>query len=142
MKKRNLVYWVPTVIAAFAFAAGGISGIAGAPEMAASFEHLGYPPYLGKVLGVWKVLGAAAVLAPGVPRLKEWAYAGMFFNLTGAALSHAFVGDAASEVLVPLVVLAFVLTSWALRPEGRTLEAKAPHRARSQGRGSRSRRSR
>ena len=71
------------------------------------------------------MLGAAAVLAPRLPRLKEWAYAGMVFDLTGAARSHAAVGDAAAKVVTPLVLLALVVASWALRPQSRKLEASA-----------------
>lgn len=76
---------------------------------------------------MWKILGACAILAPGLPRLKEWAYAGMFFDLTGAAVAHAIVGDSdawmgnAGHVIAPLVIVTLVVVSWALRPESRTL---------------------
>ena len=78
-------------------------------------DHLGYPAYLATILGVWKLLGSTAILSPGHPRLKEWAYAGMFFTLTGAALSHTVSGDPVANILVPLVLLGFVMTSWALQ---------------------------
>ena len=81
--------------------------------------HLGYPAYFAVILGTWKILGAAAVLAPGVPRLKEWAYAGMFFNMTGAVASHLSVGDGASALVTPTVFTALLVTSWALRPAAR-----------------------
>ncbi len=74
---------------------------------------LGYPPYFVLILGVWKILGAIVVLIPGTPRLKEWAYAGMVFDLTGAAASHAFVGEA-SKIAAPLIITAVVMASWAL----------------------------
>ncbi len=89
----------------------------------ATLGQLGYPPYLLNILGFWKVLGAVAVLVPGLPRLKEWAYAGFFFDLTGAAASHTFAGDDAGKVLAPLFFLALVAASWALRPASRRLQS-------------------
>ncbi len=123
MKRRNIPYLVSTALVVLAFVFGGVMDLMGGPDMVAAMEHLGYPEYLLVVLGVWKVLGAAAIAAPGLPRLKEWAYAGMMFDLTGAAVSHAAVGDPVSNVLVPLLLLALVLTSWARRPESRRLAA-------------------
>ena len=73
------------------------------------------------MLGTWKLLGAIAIVVPGFPRLKEWAYAGFFFDLTAAAVSRAAVGDSAADVVAPLVFLALVIASWALRPASRTL---------------------
>jgi hypothetical protein len=75
------------------------------------------------LLGIGKVLGGLAILAPGLPRLKEWAYAGICFDLTGAAFSQAATGHSADKVTVPLVILAIALLSWALRPRSRALEA-------------------
>ena len=86
-----------------------------------SLAHLGYPAYFATILGTWELLGSAAIVAPGLPRVKEWAYAGMFFTLTGAALSHAASGDPVGKVLLPLVLLGAVLVSWTLRPARRTL---------------------
>jgi hypothetical protein len=85
--------------------------------------HLGYPAYFLTVLGTWKILGAIAIVIPGVPRLKEWAYAGMIFDLTGAAASRVASGDGAITVITPLLVAAVVVISWALRPSGRMLKA-------------------
>jgi hypothetical protein len=121
MKAKSIGYWAATGLVAFAFGAGGVADLLGAPEVATSMAHLGYPAYVMTILGAWKLLGAAAVLAPGAPRLKEWAYAGMVFDLTGAAASHAAAGDGAAKALPPLVLTALVLASWALRPEGRVL---------------------
>jgi hypothetical protein len=73
------------------------------------------------VLGVWKLLGGLALLAPGMPWLKEWAYAGVFFDLTSAALSHAASGDGAAKVVAPLVVGVFAAASYLFRPESRAL---------------------
>jgi hypothetical protein len=121
MKKRAVSYWIVTGLVALAFVGGGAMDVLAAPEMVASVTHLGYPAYLGRILGVWKLLGALTVLAPGLPRLKEWAYAGMFFNLTGAAVSHVVVGDGIDKILPPLLLSVLVLASWALRPAGRKL---------------------
>jgi DoxX-like family len=82
---------------------------------------LGYPGYVALILGVWKLLGGVVVLAPGLPRLKEWAYAGMIFDLTGAAASHAAVGDPAVNIATPLIIAVIVMASWALRPASRRL---------------------
>jgi len=89
------------------------------PPYTGIMAHLGYPAYFALILGTWKILGAVAVLAPGVPRLKEWAYAGMFFNLTGAVASHLSVGDGADALVAPTVFTALLVTSWALRPAAR-----------------------
>ncbi len=83
--------------------------------------HLGYPVYFTTILGVWKVLGGIVVLAPRLARLKEWAYAGMLFDLTGATASHAAVGDPVAKIVTPLVILGIVMASWSLRPESRRL---------------------
>ena len=83
--------------------------------------HLGYPAYFMVILGVWKVLGGVVVVAPRLPRLKEWAYAGMLFDLTGAAASHAAVGDPVAKIATPLILMGIVAASWALRPGSRKL---------------------
>ncbi|MET0413473.1 MAG: DoxX family protein [Polyangiaceae bacterium] len=122
MKTEKIGYWAATGLVAFAFAFGGVMDIARPPAVVAGLQALGYPAYFAVILGVWKVLGAAALLAPRLPRLKEWAYAGMVFDLTGAAASHAAVGDPAAKVVVPLVLLALVVASYVLRPAGRALK--------------------
>jgi hypothetical protein len=126
MTARNVGYWITTGLAALAFAFGGVADLAASPDMIAGMAHLGYPTYLAGLLGFWKVLGAGAILAPGTARLKEWAYAGMFFDLTGAAYSHASSGDPAANVLTPLVLLGLVAASWALRSGARALPQQAP----------------
>jgi hypothetical protein len=77
------------------------------------------------VLGGWKLLGAAALLAPRLALLKEWAYAGIAFDLSGAAFSHAAIGHPAAKVAVPAVLLAIAACSWGLRPESRRLVSSA-----------------
>ena len=90
---------------------------------------LGYPMYFFAILGVWKVLGAIAILVPRFPRLKEWAYAGIFFDLTGAAASCALAGGYGAygfHVIAPLILTAFMVASWALRPESRVVGVLFP----------------
>jgi hypothetical protein len=125
MRTRTIGYWTTTGLLAFAFAAGGAFDVSGAPAVTATIAHLGYPAFFGALLGTWKLLGAAAVLAPRMPRVKEWAYAGMFFDLSSAAISHAAAGDDVGKVITPIVLLGLVVASWALRPESRMLRNAA-----------------
>jgi uncharacterized membrane protein YphA (DoxX/SURF4 family) len=121
MKARLIAYWVATGLTAFVFLSGGASELARPASLIAGMMHLGYPMYFVSILGIWKILGGLAVLAPRLPLLKEWAYAGMFFDLTGAAASHASVGDPVAKIATPLIILCIVVTSWALRPASRTM---------------------
>ena len=126
MKRKMMGYWATTGLVAAAFLLGGVADLARGEQVVAGMSHLGYPLYVATILGVWKVLGAAALLAPRFPRLKEWAYAGMVFDLTGAAVSHAATGDPAANVATPLVLLGLVAASWALRPASRRLASAEP----------------
>jgi hypothetical protein len=91
-----------------------------------ALNHLGYPIYFANILGFWKLADAIAIVIPGFPLLKEWAYAGFFFDLSGGAASHAFNGDpffaGPASVALPLVFLGLVIASWALRPPTRRLQ--------------------
>jgi uncharacterized membrane protein YphA (DoxX/SURF4 family) len=120
-RSARIGYWVATGAAAVAFAVPGVANLMHAPHIAQDMAHLGYPAYFMTILGTWKILAAAAVLAPGLPRLKEWAYAGMIFDLTGAAISRAVTRDGPVMIIVPLLIAGVVIASWALRPEGRVL---------------------
>jgi uncharacterized membrane protein YphA (DoxX/SURF4 family) len=122
MKARAVGYWICTVLIALAFLSGGIGQLLRSPQTVEGITQLGYPVYFLTILGVWKVLGGITVLVPGFPLLKEWAYAGMIFDLTGASASHLAAGDDVRHILVPLVLAALVAGSWALRPEGRRLQ--------------------
>jgi uncharacterized membrane protein YphA (DoxX/SURF4 family) len=123
-------YWATTSIVAFVMLSGGAAELAHRREVVEGMTHLGYPLYFNTILGFWKVLGGIAVLAPRFPRLKEWAYAGIFFELTGATASHAALGDDAGHLIWPLVFALMAVASWALRPESRTLGALFPARTR------------
>jgi hypothetical protein len=127
MKSNTIVYWLVTGIVAVAFVVPGIGNLVHAPQIASDMAHLGYPSYFLNILGTWKILGAIAIMAPGFGRLKEWAYAGMVFDLTGAAMSRAVSGDGVGSIFTPLAIAALVITSWALRPQSRQLGRVAPH---------------
>ena len=119
-RARTIAFWVTTIFGPASFVIGGYLHLTRDPQVMATLAHLGYPAYFATIMGVWKLLGAIAIVVPGIPRLKEWAYAGFFFDLTGAAATRAFVGDSAADILAPLVFLALVAASWALRPASRT----------------------
>ena len=121
MKTRRIAYWVTTAFTAFVFLSGGVMDIIQPAELLKGMTDLGYTAYFTTILGVWKVLGGITVLVPRFPRLKEWAYAGMFFDLSGAAASHASVGDPVGKIVTPLILLGIVMASWALRPDSRKL---------------------
>jgi hypothetical protein len=121
MKIKTLAYWTATAVIAAELVWGGVLDLTRTGSVVSSLEHLGYPAYLLSILGVWRLLAAAALLAPGLPRLKEWAYAGTFFELTGAALSNLAKSGSPSSVATPCILAAFALASWALRPQSRML---------------------
>jgi hypothetical protein len=100
---------------------GGLFELIGAQTTVDGITRLGYPAYLITLLGLAKLLAIAAILWPGLPRLKEWAYAGIFFNMAGATASHVAVGDPAWSIVVGVVIAALTLASWALRPPSRRL---------------------
>jgi len=95
---------------------GGVMDVLQMSFVRAVIERLGYPDYFLIILGVWKLLGAGAVVAPGLPRLKEWAYAGLIFNMTGALASHLAMGEGAETLVGPTIITGLAFTSWALRP--------------------------
>ena len=121
MRARNIGYWVSTVIVAFVLLSGGVADVAHWKDTVEGMTRLGYPVYFTTVLGVWKLLGGLALLAPRLPRLKEWAYAGAFFDFSGAAVSHASVGDPLGHLAFPAAFAVLTLVSWALRPPDRIL---------------------
>jgi hypothetical protein len=129
-KARTITYWTTTGLIAFFIGGGGVSQVfqfLGKPHGVVPI--LGYPMYFFAILGVWKALGAIAILVPRFPRLKEWAYAGIFFDLTGAAVSCAAVGGYgvyAFHVVAPLVLTVLMVVSWALRPQSRIIGILIP----------------
>ena len=120
-KGRATAYWIVTLLAALLFAVPGVALLLAVPHFTQDMAKLGYPHYFLTILGIWKILGVIAILAPGLPRLKEWAYAGMIFDISSAAISHAVMGDGGIKIIAPIVVAGFALLSWKLRPEARLL---------------------
>lgn len=118
MTLKNIAFWASTGLFALAMGAGGLADITGG--MAEAMAQLGYPLYFATILGVWKLLGVVALLVPGFDRIKEWAYAGFFFNLTGAAASHFLNGDGVGAMVPPLVLLGVASVSYALKDADRS----------------------
>jgi len=87
------------------------------------FKPLGYPTYFISIIGVWKVLGIIAILMPGFKLLKEWAYAGLFFVMSGAVISHIASGDVSAQIIAPIVLAIFTVLSWYLRPADRKISS-------------------
>lgn len=129
MTKRNkIIYWISTIWLALGMAATGVQQLfhmkvekALAPPGVFGITELGYPVYLLTILGVWKILGVIALLIPKFPLLKEWAYAGFFFLLTGAIFSHIATGHSMSELFPSALLLVLLVLSWYLRPVERKL---------------------
>src|SRR5690349_19573425 len=91
-RPASIVYWTCTALGAFLVASGGLAYALAIPDVALGVTQLGFPLYFVQLIGVWKVLGGLAIVVPGFPRLKEWAYAGLLFELTGAAVANAVMG--------------------------------------------------
>lgn len=125
MAKRNkIIYWVATIWLALGMVSTGIVQLLNqkeGPGAVDSMTQLGYPLYLLIVIGIWKLMGVVAVLIPRYPLLKEWAYAGFFFVMSGAIVSHIAVGDQVSELFPALLLLVLTIISWYFRPSDRRL---------------------
>lgn len=120
MSKRNkIIYWIATVWLALGMLSTGIVQLLRSEDETANMDRLGYPVYLLTMLGVWKILGVTAVLIPRFALLKEWAYAGFFFAMTGAVFSHLAMGDAGKEFFGPVLLLLLTAVSWYFRPAER-----------------------
>jgi hypothetical protein len=124
MKKRNkIIYWIATVWLALGMASTAVVQLIKMKDEVMMFTHLGYPVYLLTILGTWKILGTIAVLIPKSPLLKEWAYAGFFFAMSGAVLSHFALGDEAKEFFGPVLLIVLTVVSWYFRPADRKIIA-------------------
>lgn len=122
MSKRNkIIYWVTTIWLALGMTVTGVVQLLKMEEELANFARLGFPVYLLSIVGIWKILGVAAVLAPKFPLLKEWAYAGFFFAMSGAVFAHIAVGDEVQEVFGPALLLLLTVVSWYFRPSDRKI---------------------
>jgi len=117
MTKRNkIIYWVATIWLSLGMVSTGGVQLFKVKEEVDMFNQLGYPVYLLTLLGVWKMLGVVAVLIPKFPLLKEWAYAGFFFAMSGAIFSHFAIGDGAKEFFGPTLLLVLTVVSWYFSP--------------------------
>ncbi|MEP6681624.1 MAG: DoxX family protein [Parafilimonas sp.] len=123
MEKRNhIIYWIATGLLSFGMLASGLQQIFHAQAMINLVVPLGYPLYFLYILGVWKVLGVTAILLPGFKLVKEWAYAGLFFVMTGALISHLASGDdSLKEIIGPFMQTIFIILSWYFRPANRKI---------------------
>jgi hypothetical protein len=129
MKIKVILYWIATTLIVLETLAGGFvdlthghTGVFSGPLVTDVVASLGYPAYVLTILGILKIPGAITLIVPGFLRLKEWAYAGIVFDLVGAAASNAVRGHK-SDLIAPVTLLALALASWALRPASRTLGA-------------------
>ena len=126
---RTIAYWICTFLISFEMTAGALWGLLRIEYVRVVFAHLGYPIYLGTILGSWKLPFALVLFLPGLQRLKEWAYAGAVFNYTGAAASHFLAGHAGlgsittPGIIGPAFFAVLTIASWALRPPARRLSA-------------------
>lgn len=120
MTKRNkIIYWIATLWLALGMTSTGIVQLINMKEEVDRMTRLGFPAYVLTIIGVWKILGVIAVLIPKFPLLKEWAYAGFFFTMTGALFSHIAAGSSLSEIFPPLLLILLTVVSWYFRPANR-----------------------
>jgi uncharacterized membrane protein YphA (DoxX/SURF4 family) len=126
IRAKTITYWIATGLLAAELLLGGIWDVLRIPLVRNVVTDLGYPTYFLVLLGTWKLLGAAALLAPRFPLVKEWAYAGAFFVFSGAIVSHLTTGKDMHEIVFLCVVLILIAASWALRPPTRMLRGR-PH---------------
>tara|TARA_R110002050_G_scaffold79810_4_gene170558 strand:+ start:20028 stop:20411 length:384 start_codon:yes stop_codon:yes gene_type:complete len=125
MKKRNkIIYWIATGFLSLGMLAGGVQQLLQIGGYVEIFNQLGYPLYVMSILGFWKILGVVAILIPEYPLVKEWAYAGFFFAMSGAAASHIAANQSINEVIPSLVLLTMTVVSWTFRPANRKINLK------------------
>jgi uncharacterized membrane protein YphA (DoxX/SURF4 family) len=125
MSTREKGYWTATSLVVFALLAGGMGDVMRLKPVAEGMKRIGYPLYFLTIVGTWKILGGFALVWPGMPRLREWAYAGVFFVMTGAAISHAVCGEV-GYVFAPTLLAILGMLSWKLQPEGRLPSLATP----------------
>lgn len=122
MKKRDkIIYWVATIWLSLGMVSTGIVQLIQMEEEVQKMNALGYPSYFLTIIGIWKILGVIAVLVPKLPLIKEWAYAGFFFLMSGAIFTHLAVKDEAVEYFGPALLLVLTMISWYFRPGDRKL---------------------
>jgi len=120
-KAGKIIYWVATLWLALGMVSTGIVQLIKTKEETDLMTHLGYPIYFLTILATWKMLGVVAVLVPKFALLKEWAYAGFFFAMTGAVFSHIAIGDGTKENFGPVLLIILTVLSWYFRPADRRI---------------------
>lgn len=120
-KTNKIIYWISTPWLALGMTSTGVVQLLQMKQETDMMAHLGYPLYFLTILGIWKLLGTIAVLVPKFPLLKEWAYAGFFFAMSGALFSHLACGDEAKELFGPVLLLVLTVVSWHFRPADRKI---------------------
>jgi uncharacterized membrane protein YphA (DoxX/SURF4 family) len=121
---RKVLYWITTALVAASGFMAGFAYLSGSQQAVEGFAHVGYPQQLRVLLGIAKLLGAIALLVPGYPKLKEWAYAGFTFAWIAAFFAHYLAKDG-PRAFTPLVLLVFLLVSHVTRPASRQWPPKA-----------------
>ncbi|MFS0728236.1 DoxX family protein [Paenibacillus sp. 1P07SE] len=119
IKRNKVIYWIATIWLALGVLSAGIVQLMGLNAEVEMMLHLGYPSYLLVILGASKLLSIVAILVPGFPVLKEWSYAGLFFTMAGAMMSHLMLGDSFGEIYQSMLLLILTIVSWYFRPENR-----------------------
>jgi uncharacterized membrane protein YphA (DoxX/SURF4 family) len=114
-KTKEILFWITTIVIAIAYFVTGLGNLLPFAHIAQDMAHLGYPVYFLKILGVWKILAAIAIVIPGIRRIKEWAFAGMMLDLSGAILSRYFSGDAWPTIAVPVGISILVTVNYVIR---------------------------
>lgn len=120
-KRNKIIYWIATGFLALGMLAGGVQQLLQIGGYVDIVSQLGYPIYMLSILGAWKILGVIAILVPRFSLVKEWAYAGFFFAMSGAAASHITVGQSFSEAVPSLILLTMTIVSWYFRPMDRKI---------------------
>jgi len=123
-KRSKIIYWIATIWLALGMVSTGVVQLFKTKQGQGGVDmitHLGYPVYLLTILGIWKILGVVAILIPKFPLLKEWAYSGFFFVMTGAMFSHIAAGDSIKELLPSMLLLILIIASWYFRPANRKI---------------------
>ncbi|WP_341836195.1 DoxX family protein [Chitinophaga pollutisoli] len=118
-KSHKIIYWIATIWLALGMLSGGIFQLLQVKASVDGIMHLGYPAYFVSLLGVWKIFGVIALLVPGFPIVKEWAYAGFFFAMSGAVISHIISGDGMAQIFPSLFAVILTVISWYFRPANR-----------------------
>lgn len=120
-KRKRIIYWIFTLWMSLGMISTAIVQLMKNKDELTNFTNLGYPAYLMYIIGIWKILGVIAILIPKYLLLKEWAYAGFFFVMSGAVISHLIVSDAAGRTLPAVLLFVLVVISWYFRPANRKI---------------------